>query len=478
MLGVSLSPDQQAKLAALNLGTLAGNAKDAQASGATPAGPVAASIAASGAGASAGTASAPAPASTPTPVEVVPKAALVATPGALPAGAPSSEAANVGAIKDKNQHLWNGPAGEALQHAMEESKRQAGDGAKDWKDKDGNEIVKRRNSATDAALWAKFTRKMAAEGKHHESLVPWYMEDKCDMFNAWVLNNNDLTACELVLKRRRKRRTTGKASYGWRKLRDVAKETYGGNMDKAKKAVEGKPFQDDESHPKDEEERWYWVMTNRGSLDLENITEESEEVNAKGDLSAEQAAELGGAGGLLTMPPKVPGMSDEQSTAFLAGINNLKQGSGGKKDPNKPPKDEGEKTEEEKEKERIEKEKAEIVKNMPITKASALAERLLKCSSQAQKFAVALNGIGVTQGMATWMGECQTLAENLYKDIQSKTIAGKNEETDYKEVTDSANVLLDVFDQYSPLATQMSSRLKAKRKPEGEAAPRKARKTS
>jgi len=294
----------------------------------------------------------------------------------------------------------------------------------------------------------------------------------------------DLTSCELVLNRRQVRKRTGKASWGWRKVRDVAKDLYGGNFEKAKKHVEGKTSSPDESHPLDPEETWYWVITNRGSLDLENITEESDSVQSRGKLSADQAAELGGQGGLLTLPPKLPGMSTDQSLAFQAGLDNMKMGTGAQNGAGAPKPPEPEKTEEEKEKERHAKEiaekNAEIVKNQPINKAAQLGERLLVCSSRAHKFGIALRGIGVTDGMATWMTTASGVADSLYKAIQNKTQNKLNTEADYKVETDQANVLIDIFDQYSPLANQMVNRMKPGKKAgeDGAAPKKKARKAA
>ena len=126
------------------------------------------------------------------------------------------------------------PAVAALQFATQHAVGQQSAGQRDWKSADGNEIIPRKNSTSHPAEWAQFTRAFNSGKKFHKTLGDWMVEEKADVFNTWLKNNKDLSKCEMVLQHRQSRRKTAEVKYGWRKLRDVAKDLYGGDVRKAK----------------------------------------------------------------------------------------------------------------------------------------------------------------------------------------------------------------------------------------------------
>ena len=153
-------------------------------------------------------------------------------------------------------------------------------------------------------------------------ISPYIASDKADLFNVWLANNRDISACLLVMRRRQVKRTKFARQWHYLKKRDL-KTMHGGDMEKVNKVVELRKkdgrFVKDELFPDDEEETRWWVQATIKYSD-EDIAEQEEEVNVKSDIRPEDAMELGGANGLFAMPPTA-GMPEDAAKEFHAALN-------------------------------------------------------------------------------------------------------------------------------------------------------------
>jgi hypothetical protein len=381
-------------------------------------------------------------------------APAAAAPSPVLADAAAASAATTPKLASTAKHfaeevpMPNANVVRALSDATALAQRQSTTGS-DWKDNAGNEVAVRKNSCSNPNEWAQFTRAMISKGKHHANLVPWYRDDKSDLFNTWLVNNKDMSRCTMVLTRRQTRKQTSKGIYGWRKVRDIAKDAYGGDMDKAKLAAlkrkEKGQWMKDDDFPDDDAENYYWWRIDR-TLEVEHSTEEVNEVKVESELDAEHAQEFGT---LLSLPPVAAGMAPAASANFWGEMEGLNATSiEEKKGKDKKHKDDEAKA---------------VEPDSPLKIAEKLGDKLLKYSSTAHKFHVGLCGVDVSDNMAVWMKTAETTAQDLFKILQNKTRAKLDTEEDYEEITASSTVLFDVFDQYQPLANQMLQRLKGKK---------------
>ena len=99
----------------------------------------------------------------------------------------------------------------------------------------------------------------------------------------------------------------------------------------------------------------------------------------------------------------------------------------------------------------------------PLSKAEKLRDKILKYSAHARKFHIGLNGVNMANDMSAWMETCAATAETLFQAVANLTQAKANSEADYHEVTKSAQLLFDVYDQYAPLANQMLQGTRSKK---------------
>ena len=118
---------------------------------------------------------------------------------------------------------------------------------------------------------------------------------------------------------------------------------------------------------------------------------------------------------------------------------------------------------------RVRVKKAEgVLPATPLDKAMALQGKLLSYSSKAHTNFTALDSFGIAQNMADWMKNFEDAADGLFKEFRKKTQAQVNTEEEYAKLMEDGTNLIDVFDQYSPLAGQMKRRVQGGKKAEKE----------
>ena len=92
---------------------------------------------------------------------------------------------------------------------------------------------KAASSVTHPAEWAAFSRACSGRKPYLTEISPYIASDKADLFNVWLANNRDISACLLVMRRRQVKRTKFARQWQYLKKRDL-KTMYGGDMEKVK----------------------------------------------------------------------------------------------------------------------------------------------------------------------------------------------------------------------------------------------------
>ena len=279
-----------------------------------------------------------------------------------------------------------------------------------------------RNSTTDRANFAKFTRLIANPRKCPHLLAEESDKDKINAFNLWLDANMDAEAvvAKLIIKRTATKLSAGGDHFLTMKKRDLEKKY---SADKVASVIahceKTKCVKPDPYFPKDPDETYYLIFDS-SSLLLGNEVKESMTAEAEQSLTTAQLSDIVGPDGLLTATTTASvGSFGDLASSNLTDLV-VPPGSDGHKRPKLKPQPE-----------------LNPLPQAPLTleaKIQDYAMRAKKESGAARWSAISLAGLDVAEKLVSMAKKHAAICEGAYKRLQQMQRNGNKSEVEFAAV--------------------------------------------